>query len=77
MADPKWVTEDEARARLMHRIAQAGSADALAREVGCSPSLISYALGGTKPIGPTLAKALGLIAAPVKTYRYLDAEPGR
>jgi DNA-binding transcriptional regulator YdaS (Cro superfamily) len=66
-----WLTEEDARARLVRAVAEAGSQDAFSRAVGCSPSLVSHALAGTKPVGPKLGAALGLIANAQKTYRYL------
>lgn len=69
MAD--WLTEDDARQQLTRAVQQAGGVATYAKQARCSVSLVSMALNGVRPVGPLLAARLGLIAAPVKTYRYL------
>jgi DNA-binding transcriptional regulator YdaS (Cro superfamily) len=66
-----WLTDDDARQELARAVQQAGSAEKYAKAIGCSPSLVSLALSGSRPVGPRLAQRLGLIATAVKTWRYL------
>lgn len=70
----EWISEDEARLRLLRAVDAVGTISAYAVQAGCSPSLVSQVLSAAKPMGPTLAKALGLIAVPQKTYRYVAKE---
>jgi len=69
-----WLSEHDARLLLVRKLQALGSAQAVARAAACNPSLISRALAGTQPIGPKLCRALGLIAVPETTYRYMKAE---
>jgi hypothetical protein len=69
-----WLSEHDARLLLVRKLQALGTREAIAREAQCSPSLISGAMAGTKPIGPKLCKVLGLIAVPETIYRYVKVE---
>jgi hypothetical protein len=73
-----WLTEADARELLVRAIDAAGSAEAFARQVGCSAALVSQALLGKRAIGRMLGGKLGLLAAPATVYQYLrrDETPG-
>jgi len=69
-----WLSEHDARILLVRKLQASGTMQQLALEAQCSPSLVSRALAGEKPIGPKLAKCLGLIAVPETIYKYVKAE---